>query len=259
MRIGADSPAIVTGGASGLGEATARALAEAGAPVAILDRDATRGAAAARAIDGLFFETDVTAPESIAASLAAARAAQGQERICVTCAGIGPAAKTVSKGAAHDPALFEKTIAVNLLGSFYAASQSAAGMVAAEPLRQETAQEAERGVIVLTASIAAFDGQIGQAAYAASKGGIAGLALPMARDLARDGVRVAAIAPGLFATPMLLGLPQEVQDSLGAQVPFPPRLGKPEEFARFARQIIENPMLNGSVYRLDGALRMGPR
>lgn len=254
MRLGPETPAIVTGGASGLGEATARMLADAGCPVAILDMDEARGNAVAEAIGGAFVAADVSDAESVAEALATARAAHGQERVCVCCAGIAPGAKTVGKEGAHDAALFEKTIRINLLGVFNVASQSAAGMVGAEPL-----ETGERGVLVNTASIAAYEGQIGQVAYAASKGGVAALTLPMARDLARNGVRVMGIAPGLFLTPLLQGLPQEVQDSLGKTVPYPDRLGDPAEFASLVRSIAENPMLNGEVIRLDGALRMAPR
>lgn len=255
MHISQDTPAIVTGGASGLGAAVARALSQAGAPVAIFDLNAEAGAAIANDIGGTFCEVNVADPSSIAQGLTIARGTQGQERIFVNCAGIGPAAKTVSKGTPHDPALFAKVIGVNLLGSFYCASQAAAGMTGAEPM----GPDGERGVIINTASVAAFEGQVGQVAYSASKGGIVGMTLPMARDLARDGVRVCSIAPGLFKTPLLEGLPQEVQDSLGAQVPFPPRLGDPAEFAALARHIIENTMLNGEVIRIDGAIRMAPR
>ena len=255
MQIGKDTPLVVTGGASGLGEAVARAFAAAGAPVALFDLNAERGAAVAAELGGVFAAVDVSDPDSVAAGFATARAAQGQERVLVNCAGIGPAAKTVSKGAAHDPALFLKVLTINLGGSFTCASQAATGMVATDP----ATADGERGVIINTASVAAYDGQVGQVAYAASKAGVAGMTLPMARDLARNGVRVATIAPGIFRTPMLEGLPQEVQDSLGAQVPFPSRLGEPAEFAALALHIAENSMLNGEVIRLDGAIRMAPR
>jgi NAD(P)-dependent dehydrogenase (short-subunit alcohol dehydrogenase family) len=187
--------------------------------------------------------------------VAAAEAALGVPRVLVNCAGIGPAAKTVSRGEPHDPGMFEKVIRVNLMGSFNCASQAAARMVAAEPMGPDGA----RGVIVNTASVAAYDGQVGQVAYAASKGGIVGMTLPMARDLADKGIRVCTIAPGLFLTPLLEGLPQEVQESLGRQVPWPPRLGAPAEYAALVCHIVENPMLNGEVIRLDGAIRMAPR
>lgn len=255
MRIGPDTPALVTGAASGLGEATARALAAAGAPVALLDRDAVRGAAVAAEIGGLFVETDVTRDDSVAAALAAASAAHGTARIAVNCAGIAPAAKVVGRDGPHPMELFDRVIAVNLGGTMRVMAQAAAAMAAAAPL----GPDGERGVIVNTASIAAFEGQIGQAAYAASKGAVAALTLPAARDLAKLGVRVAAIAPGLFGTPMLRGLPDEVQASLAAQVPYPARLGDPAEYAAAVLFIIGSPYLNGSVIRLDGALRMGPK
>ena len=255
MKLSDKISAIVTGGASGLGEATARALAAEGVRVAIFDRDEARGKAVAAEIGGHFCKVDVVDVESVSVGLAQARAVHGTERICVNCAGIATGGKTVDRDQnPHDLAAFSKTIQINLIGTFNVASQSAAGMVKLDPL-----EGGERGVIVNTASVAAFEGQIGQAAYSASKGGIVGMTLPMARDLSRDGVRVMAIAPGLFMTPMLAGLPQEVQDSLGAQVPFPSRLGDPAEYAALARHIIENPMLNGEVIRLDGAIRMGPR
>jgi NAD(P)-dependent dehydrogenase (short-subunit alcohol dehydrogenase family) len=255
MRIGPDTPALVTGAASGLGEATARALAAAGAPVALLDRDAARGAAVAAEIGGLFLETDVTRDDSVAAALAAAAAAHGTARIAVTCAGIAPAAKVVGRDGPHPMDLFDRVIAVNLGGAMRVMAQAAAAMAAAAPLEPD----GERGVVVNTASIAAFEGQIGQAAYAASKGAVAALTLPAARDLAKHGVRVAAIAPGLFGTPMLRGLPEEVQASLAAQVPYPARLGDPAEFAATVLFVVASPYLNGSVIRLDGALRMGPK
>jgi NAD(P)-dependent dehydrogenase (short-subunit alcohol dehydrogenase family) len=256
MEVGRDTAAVISGGASGLGAATARALAGRGAKVALLDLDRRKGEALAAELGGLFIETDVTAPESVRAALAEAADSHGAARLAVACAGIAPAARTVDReGRAHDPDLFAKVIAVNLLGTMTLAAEAAAGMTRLEPL----GPDGERGVIVMTASVAAFEGQIGQAAYAASKGGVAGLVLPMARDLAKAGIRVAAIAPGLFRTPMLEGLPAEVQHSLGAQVPFPARLGDPAEFAALALHIAENPMLNGSVIRLDGAIRMGPR
>lgn len=256
MKLSNKISAIVTGGASGLGEATARALAANGVNVAIFDMNAEQGNVVAKEIGGLFCKVDVSDAESVSVGLAQARQIHGQERICVNCAGIAPAAKTVDRdGNYHQPDQFAKTIGVNLIGTFNMSSQCAAGMTKTAPLNDD----AERGVIINTASVAAFEGQIGQAAYAASKGGVAALTLPMARDLSRNGVRVMAIAPGLFMTPMLAGLPQEVQDSLGAQVPFPSRLGAPAEFAKLACHIMENAMLNGEVIRLDGAIRMGPR
>ena len=247
--------AIVTGGASGLGAATAARLAVAGLKVAIFDLDAARGQDHAAALGGIFAAVDVSDPASVAGGIAAVEASLGTPRVLVNCAGIGPAAKTVSRGAAHDPALFGKVIAVNLLGTFNCASQVAARMVAADPIDADGA----RGVIVNTASVAAYDGQIGQIAYAASKGGVVGMTLPMARDLADKGIRVCTIAPGLFLTPLLQGLPEEVQTSLGAQVPFPSRLGQPDEYAAMVEHITRNPMLNGEVIRLDGAIRMAPR
>ena len=247
--------AIVTGGASGLGAATAARLAEAGMKVTILDRDAEKGAAQAERIGGVFAAVDVADAASVATGIAAAEAAFGPLRVLVNCAGIGGAAKTVSNGAPHDPALFERILRVNLIGTFNCASQAAARMVAAAPVDADGA----RGVIVNTASVAAFDGQVGQLAYSASKGGIVGMTLPMARDLANKGIRVCAIAPGLFLTPLLHALPEEVQASLGAQVPFPSRLGDPAEYAEMVHHITRNPMLNGEVIRLDGAIRMAPR
>jgi len=243
--------AVVTGGASGLGEASARMLAAAGAEVAIFDMNPARGEAIAAEIGGSFHAVDVSDAASVAAGLTGL-----SPRICLSCAGIAPGAKTVDRdGNAHDAALFAKAININLIGTFNVASQCAALMAAQAPLDDDGA----RGVIINTASVAAFEGQIGQCAYAASKGGVAALTLPMARDMARSGVRVMAIAPGLFLTPMLEGLPQEVQDSLGAQAPFPARLGKPAEFAALVRHIVENRMLNGEVIRLDAAIRMTPK
>ncbi|MFN3953997.1 MAG: SDR family NAD(P)-dependent oxidoreductase [Pararhodobacter sp.] len=255
----AGQAAIVTGGASGLGAATVRRLAESGLKVAIFDLNEAAGRALAAQIGGMFARVDVSDPASVAQGLADAEDALGTPRVLVNCAGIGPAAKTVSRGVAHDAALFEKTIRVNLLGSFYCASQAAARMVAAAPVDSDGNGDGARGVIVNTASVAAFEGQIGQVAYAASKGGIVGMTLPMARDLADKGVRVCTIAPGLFLTPLLEGLPPEVQHSLGAQVPFPSRLGDPAEYAEMVDHITRNPMLNGTVIRLDGAIRMAPR
>ncbi len=255
MQISANTPLVVTGGASGLGEAVARAFAAAGAPVALFDLNEERGEAVAAELGGVFARVDVSDPESVRAGFAKVRAVQGQERVLMNCAGIGPAAKIVSRGVAHDPALFMKAITINLGGSFNCASQAAEGMVAADALNED----GERGVIINTASVAAFDGQMGQVAYAASKGGVVGMTLPMARDLAHDGVRVNTIAPGIFLTPLLHQLPQEVQDSLGAQVPFPSRLGKPEEFAALAVHIASNSMLNAEVIRLDGGIRMASR
>lgn len=251
----ADHVAIVTGGASGLGAGTATRLASDGMNVMLFDLDQEKGLAHANAIGGDFMRVDVSDAASVAAGMSATIERMGAPRVLVNCAGIGPAAKTVSRGEAHDPVKFQQTIAVNLIGSFFCASQAAAAMVSQDPVGPDSA----RGVIVNTASVAAFDGQIGQVAYAASKGGIVGMTLPMARDLADKGIRVCTIAPGLFLTPLLEGLPEDVQSSLGAQVPFPSRLGAPEEYADIVSQITRNPMLNGEVIRLDGAIRMAPR
>lgn len=249
-----DIAAIVTGGASGLGAATGAALAAAGAKVTLLDRDRTRGEAHAAEIGGRFEAVDVTDDTAVAAALDAAQAAHGVARVLVNCAGIAPAARVVNReGLPHALALFRTVIEVNLIGTFCVAAAFAARLSKADTVGEE------RGVIVNTASVAAFDGQIGQAAYAASKGGVAALTLPLARDLAQHGIRVMTIAPGLFLTPMLAGLPQPVQDSLGQQVPFPSRLGKPAEYAQLVLSIIASPMLNGETIRLDGALRMTPR
>lgn len=246
--------AIVTGGASGLGGATARLLAERGAKVAIFDVNAEAGEAAAAGIGGAFFKVDVTDDAAVAAAVAAAEARHGIARVLVNCAGIAPAARTVGRdGAPHALDVFRKTIEINLIGTFNVLSKAAARMVAAEPLGEE------RGVIVNTASVAAFEGQVGQSAYAASKGGVAGLTLPVARDLAQHGIRVVSIAPGLFLTPMMQGFPEHVQEALGKQVPFPNRLGRPEEYALLVESIVRNPMLNGETIRLDGAIRMAPR
>jgi NAD(P)-dependent dehydrogenase (short-subunit alcohol dehydrogenase family) len=256
MQLSRDIAAVVTGGASGLGEATARALAAGGARVAILDRDAAKGPEVAAAIGGLFAEVDVSDAASVTAALATARAAHGPARIAVNCAGVGWAARTVDReGRPHAADLFRTIVGINLIGTFNVASQAAAAMQALPALNED----GERGVIVNTASVAAFDGQIGQIAYAASKAGVAGMTLPMARDLARAGIRVVTIAPGLFLTPMLMGLPEEARTSLGAQVPFPARLGQPAEYAALALHIVENRMLNGEVIRLDGAIRMAPK
>ena len=247
--------AVITGGASGLGAAVATLLASKGVKVALLDMNTEAGEAKAAELGGVFCQTDVSDQASVAAALANARAAHGQERICVNCAGIAPAAKTVSRGAAHDLALFQKVINVNLVGTFNVSSQSALGMSGADALNED----GERGVIINTASVAAFEGQIGQVAYGASKGGVAAMTLPMARDLAKSGVRVMSVAPGIFKTPMVAAFSQEVQDSLAANIPFPSRLGTPEEFAALVYHMIENSFLNGETVRLDGATRMQPR
>ncbi len=246
--------ALVTGAGSGLGAATARALHERGARLALADRDGTRLAAVAEELGAASVVLDVA--EAEAAEQAVARLAEeaGVPRLLVNCAGIAPAARIVGRKGPMPLADFETLLRVNLVGSFNMMRLVAARMAELAPLKDD-----ERGVIVNTASVAAFEGQIGQAAYAASKGGIASLTLPAARELADRGIRVLAIAPGLFATPMLLGMPQQVQDSLAATVPFPRRFGKPEEYAALVLHICENPMLNGCVLRLDGALRMAPR
>ena len=255
MEMWSGSVAIVTGGASGLGAATAEALAGAGLKVAIFDMNAEAGEAKAAALGGSFHSVDVSDAGSVKAAMDAVVAEMGTPRVLVNCAGIGPASKTVSRGEPHDAGMFAKVIGVNLIGSFNCASQAAAHMVGADPM----APDGARGVIVNTASVAAYEGQVGQVAYSASKGGIVGMTLPMARDLADKGVRVCTIAPGLFLTPLLEGLPQDVQESLGKQVPFPSRLGKPAEYGKLVCHILDNPMLNGEVIRLDGAIRMAPR
>lgn len=245
---------IVTGGASGLGSATAALLASKGARVTIVDVSADAGAAAAAAIGGVFVAADVTDEASVGAALDAAETAHGISRILVNCAGVAPAIKTVSKdGQAHPLEAFRRAVGINLVGTFNVIAQFAARLSAADTIGEE------RGVIINTASVAAYDGQIGQAAYAASKGGVVAMTLPVARDLAQHRIRVVTIAPGIFLTPMLMGLPQAAQDSLGLQVPHPSRLGRPEEYAMLVESIIANPMLNGEVIRLDGAIRMAPR
>jgi NAD(P)-dependent dehydrogenase (short-subunit alcohol dehydrogenase family) len=246
--------AIVTGGASGLGGATASALAAAGAKVAIFDLNEALGREKAQAIDGTFVKCNVADGADAERAMAEAVAAIGPPRAVVNCAGIGVAQRTVSKSGPHQLDFFARVINVNLIGTFNIIRLAAWEMSKAEPL-----DEGERGVIVNTASVAAFDGQIGQAAYAASKGGVVGMTLPIARDLSSIGVRVVTIAPGLFKTPMMMALPPEAQESLGRQVPFPSRLGDPDEYAGLAMHIIANRMLNGEVIRLDGAIRMAPR
>lgn len=243
--------AVVTGGASGLGEATARHFAAQGAQVTLLDRDAERGTDVASEIGGHFAETDVTDETSVAAAIDLARSRMGGLNAAVSCAGIAVGIKTVGRDGPHPLPAFQKTIDINLVGSFNVARLAAAAMADNEP-----EPDGARGVIINTASIAAFDGQKGQAAYAASKGGVVGMTLPMARDLASSGVRVMTIAPGIFKTPMLAGLPEDVQAALAADVPNPPRLGDPNEYARLAAFIVEMGYLNGEVIRLDGALRM---
>lgn len=255
MEMWAGSVAIVTGGASGLGAASAKALADAGLKVAIFDLNEDAGTAKAAELGGMFQKVDVSDAANVKSALDAVSDTLGAPRVLVNCAGIGPASKTVSRGEAHDASLFSKVIGINLIGSFICASEAAARMVASDPM----APDGARGVVINTASVAAYEGQVGQVAYAASKGGIVGMTLPMARDLADKGVRVCTIAPGLFLTPLLEGLPQDVQDSLGQQVPFPSRLGDPSEYGKLVCHILDNPMLNGEVIRLDGAIRMAPR
>ena len=252
--------AVVTGAASGLGEATARELARRGAKVAVLDRDAERGEKVASEIGGVFCLVDVTSDEKVAEAFAKAREAHGQERILVNCAGVATAAKTVGRDKetkAPKPyplQQFEMTLQINLIGTFRCIANAALGMVDLDPM-----EDGEKGVIINTASVAAEDGQIGQAAYSASKGGVLAMALPIARDLMNDGVRVNTILPGVFKTPMVAMMPQNVQDALGQQVPFPKRLGQAEEYARLALFLIENVYMNAASVRLDGGIRMAPR
>ena len=246
--------ALVTGGGSGLGRATAERLAALGAKVAILDINGDAARAAAGKIGGLGIECDVTSADGMVAAIAQARAQHGAARILINCAGIGPARRIVGRSGPHPLDEFAKVINVNLIGTFNAMRLAAADMQNLEPL-----EDGERGIIVSTASVAAYEGQIGQAAYSASKGGIVALTLPAARELARHGIRVVAIAPGIFSTPMLQGLPQNVRDSLAASIPFPNRLGRPEEYAALVLHLCQNTMINGEVIRLDGALRMAPR
>ncbi len=247
--------ALVCGGASGLGAATARRLHAAGALVTIADIDTERGAGLVEELDGraAFARCDVTDPASVDEAVIAARG-DGTLRIAVTCAGVGWAEKTAGKRGPHSVEPFHKVVAINLLGSFHLLRAAGAAM-----LNNEPDDGGEGGVIVLTASIAAYDGQIGQLAYSASKGGVVGMTLPAARDLAGNRIRVCTIAPGLFDTPLLAGLPEETRAALGEQVPHPARLGAPDEYAALAAHVVENPMLNGEVIRLDGALRMPPR
>jgi NAD(P)-dependent dehydrogenase (short-subunit alcohol dehydrogenase family) len=261
MQLGKSIAAVVTGGASGLGAATARALAAKGVKTAIFDMNESEGKRIAKDIGGRFFKCDVTSEASAESALAQARAVHGQERILVNCAGIAAGKRTARRdretGAIepHDLASFAKCVEVNLIGTFSMIAKCAAGMMAAKPLDGD----GERGVIVNTSSVAAEDGQLGQVAYAASKGGVLALTLPVARDLAREGIRVVTIMPGLFETPMFKGLPDEARRALAAQVPFPSRLGDPAEYAMLAVHICENSMLNGCAIRLDGAIRLAPR
>ncbi len=252
--------AVVTGAASGLGEATARELARRGAKVAVFDRDADKGEKVAAEIGGIFCEVDVTSDEKVAAAFAKAREAHGQERVLVNCAGVANAAKTVARDKeTKEPKFypmvqFELAIQINLIGTFNVIRLAVEQMVKNEPN-----EEGEKGVIINTASVAAFDGQIGQAPYSASKAGVVGMTLPIARECADYGIRVMTIAPGLFDTPMMAGLPENVRVALAQTVPFPKRLGRPSEYAALARHIIENPMLNGECIRLDGSIRMTAR
>jgi NAD(P)-dependent dehydrogenase (short-subunit alcohol dehydrogenase family) len=248
-----DNVFIITGGASGLGAATARMLAGAGGKVLLADVQAEAGAALAAELKGRFVKCDVTS-EADGQAVVAAALGMGTLRGLVNCAGVAPAVKTVGKDGPHPLDVFQRTVNVNLVGTFNMARLAADAIGKAEPL-----DSGERGVIINTASVAAYDGQIGQAAYGASKAAVVGLTLPMARDLARSGIRVMTIAPGIFETPMLMGMPEEVRDALGKMVPFPPRLGRPSEYAHLARAIIENSMLNGETIRLDGAIRMQPK
>ena len=247
--------ALVTGGASGLGAQTAREFAKRGAKVAVLDRNGAGAKAIAAEIGGIGVECDITSTESVLAAIAAAREAHGPARLLMNIAGIGTAKRLIGKDGTPMPLEdFERVVKVNLIGTFNVIRLATAEMVKLEPMT-----DGERGVIVNTASVAAFDGQVGQEAYAASKGGIVALTLPLARDLAQFGVRVVTIAPGLFLTPLMAELPEAVQQSLAASIPFPKRLGKPDEFAQLCAAIVENLALNGEVIRLDGALRMAPR
>jgi 3-hydroxyacyl-CoA dehydrogenase / 3-hydroxy-2-methylbutyryl-CoA dehydrogenase len=249
-----DAGTIVAGGASGLGAATARALAARGARVAIADLNEDAASALAAELDGIAFKADVTAEHEVQAAVGGAVEAFGGLRFAVSCAGVGWAERTVGKNGPANLQPFETVVRINLIGTFNVLRLSAAAMSQNEP-----GEDGERGAVVMTASIAAFDGQIGQTAYSASKGGIVGLTLPAARDLARQGIRVCTIAPGTFDTPLLAALPEESRQALGQQIPHPSRLGKPEEFAALACHIAENPMLNGETIRLDGALRMPPK
>lgn len=251
-----NSVALVTGGASGLGEACVRLFTSRGGKVVIVDRDGDKGAALAAELgDSVrFAQTDVTSEAEVQAAVNLAYDTFGGLNIVVNCAGVGWAGRTITKEGPHSLELFETVIKINLIGTFNVIRLAAARMAANEPNAA-----GERGVIINTASVAAYDGQIGQAAYSASKGGIVGMTLPIARDLARLGIRVMTIAPGLFDTPLLAGLPEEARNSLGQQVPFPSRLGKPSEYAQLAAAIVENEMLNGETIRLDGAIRMAPK
>ncbi|NCP25100.1 MAG: SDR family NAD(P)-dependent oxidoreductase [Erythrobacter sp.] len=261
MEISSNTPAVVTGGASGLGEATARAIAAKGAKVAIFDMNEEKGEAVAKDIGGVFCKVNVTSEEDVDAGFAKAREAHGQERILVNCAGIGNAIKTASRSKEdgsikHFPlSAFEFVIQVNLIGTFRCIAKSAAGMLTLDPL----SDDGDRGAIVNTASVAGEDGQMGQAAYAASKGGVIGMTLPIARDLMSEGIRVNTILPGIFNTPLMNAAPPQVKEALAASVPFPKRLGNPEEYAKLALTMLECGYFNGEDVRLDGAIRMAPR
>lgn len=260
MKLGTDISAVVTGGASGLGEAVVRALRDQGVKVAIFDMNAERGAALADAVGAVFCQADVQLDASVDAAFAQARAANGQERILVNCAGIVNGIKTVSRDRKTGEIRmfpsddFARVVQVNLIGSFRCITRAAAGMLTLDPL-----DGGERGLIVNTASVAAQDGQVGQVAYAASKAGVLGMALPMARDFMSEGIRVNTILPGLFETPMMASLPENVQQALGASVPFPQRLGRPDEYAALVTFMASNAYINGESVRLDGALRLPPR
>ncbi len=259
MKLNENISAVITGGASGLGAATARALASQGVKVALFDLNEEKGSSLANEIGGVFCNVDVTSDESVDAGFAASRAAIGQERVLVNCAGTGNAIKTVSRDKtdgtiSHFPLdKFDLIIQINLVGTFRCIAKSAAGMLTLDPI------EGERGAMINTASVAAEDGQIGQASYSASKGGVVGMTLPIARDLARELIRVNTILPGIFDTPLMQGAPDNVKQALGAQVPNPSRLGNPEEYASLAVELIRNPYMNGEDIRLDGAIRMAPR
>ena len=262
MKLSSNISAVITGGASGLGEATARELASQGVKVALFDLNTERGEKVAKEIGGVFCHTNVTDEASVTAAFAKARAANGQERILVNCAGTGIAMKTASRDKknpggilSHPIDRFDLIVQINLVGTFRCIAKSAAGMMSLDPVTED----GERGCVINTASVAAEDGQVGQAAYSASKNGVVGMTLPIARDLAQEGIRCVTILPGLFNTPLLGGAPEHVKKALGAQVPFPARLGEPNEYARLARHICENEMLNGESIRLDGAIRMAPR
>jgi NAD(P)-dependent dehydrogenase (short-subunit alcohol dehydrogenase family) len=255
LKISSVTAAIVSGGASGLGMAVVKRLCLLGAKVTIFDQNEMQGEKLAKETSSHFVKVNIADYNSVSEGLNIARARFGSERICVNCAGIALAEKTVSRGKGHNKDLFKNVLSVNLGGTFNLATQSALEMSDLSKINESN----ERGVIVNTASIAAYEGQIGQLAYSASKAGVLGMTLPMARDLAQYGIRVMTVAPGIFSTPMVEGLPDEVQDNLAMSIPFPSRLGRPEEFADLIIQIIENPMLNGEVIRLDGAVRLQPR